>query len=68
MGRLPNKQKQNPKLIQREMSDGRASLWLEYYLGRSESPVYDDDGNHVVYESVAMKEKLKYKVQPLRSS
>lgn len=38
MGRLPNKQKQNPKLIQREMSDGRASLWLEYYLGRSESP------------------------------
>ncbi len=50
------------------MSDGRASLWLEYYLGRSESPVYDDDGNHVVYESVAMKEKLKYKVQPLRSS
>ena len=63
MGRLPNKQKQNPKLIQREMSDGRASLWLEYYLGRSESPVYDDDGNHVVYESGAMKGKLKYKVQ-----
>lgn len=48
MGRQPNKQKQNPKLIQREMSDGRASLWLEYYLGRSESHVYDDDGNHVV--------------------
>lgn len=66
MGRLPNKQKQNPKLIQREMSDGRASLWLEYYLGRSESPVYDDDGNHVVYESGAMKGKLKYKVQHLR--
>lgn len=66
MGRLPNKLKQNPKLIQREMSDGRASLWLEYYLGRSESPVYDDDGNHVVYESGAMKGKLKYRVQHLR--
>lgn len=66
MGRLPNKLKQNPKLIQREMSDGRASLWLEYYLGRSESPVYDDDGNHVVYESGAMKGKRKYKVQHLR--
>mgnify|MGYP000764592520 CR=1 FL=1 len=48
------------------MSDGRASLWLEYYLGRSESPVYDDDGNHVVYESGAMKGKLKYRVQHLR--
>ena len=66
MGRLPNKLKQNPKLIQREMSDGRASLWLEYYLGRSESPVYDDDGNHVVYESGAMKGKRKYRVQHLR--
>ncbi len=66
MGRLPNKLKQNPKLIQREMSDVRASLWLEHYLGRSESPVYDDDGNHVVYESGSMKGKLKYKVQHLR--
>lgn len=48
------------------MSDVRASLWLEHYLGRSESPVYDDDGNHVVYESGSMKGKLKYKVQHLR--
>lgn len=60
------KLKQNPRLIQREMSDGRASLGLEYYLGRSESPVYDADGNHAVYESGAMKGKLKYKVRHLR--
>ena len=66
MGRLPNKLKQNPKLVQREMSDGRASLWLEYYLGRSESPVYDDDGNPVLYESGAMKGKPKYRVKHLR--
>lgn len=63
---LPNRLKQNPRLIQREMSDGRASLVLEYYLGRSESPVYDADGNHAVYESGAMKGKLKYKVHHLR--
>lgn len=60
MGKLPNKLKQNPKLIQWEMSDGRASLWLEYNLGRSESPVYGDDGNHVIYESGAMKGKRSY--------
>ena len=48
------------------MSDGRASLWLEFYLGRSESPVYDDDGNPVLYESGAMKGKPKYRVKHLR--
>lgn len=63
---LQNRLKQNPRLIQREMSDGRASLVLEYYLGRSESPVYDADGKHAVYESGAMKGKLKYKVHHLR--
>lgn len=66
MSRLTNRLKQNPRLIQREMSDGRASLVLEYYLGRSESPVYDADGKHAVYESGAMKGKLKYKVHHLR--
>lgn len=63
MGRLQNKLKQNPKLIQHEMSDGRASLWLEYYLGRSETPLYDDDGNPLLYESGAMKGTPKYKVR-----
>lgn len=28
------KKKQNPKLMQRQLSDGRVSLYLEYYLGR----------------------------------
>lgn len=63
MGRLQNKLKQNPKLIQHEMSDGRASLWLEYYLGRSETPLYDDDGNPLLYESGVMKGTPKYKVR-----
>lgn len=63
MGRQPNKLKQNPKLVQHEMKDGRASLWLEYYLGRSESPLYDDDGNPILYDSGAMKGKPKYKIK-----
>lgn len=66
MSRLPNKLKQNPRLIQHEMSDGRASLILEYYLGRTESPVYDDDGNPVLYTSGKMKGMPKYKIQHLR--
>lgn len=45
------------------MSDGRASLILEYYLGRTESPVYDDDGNPVLYTSGKMKGMPKYKIQ-----
>lgn len=45
------------------MSDGRASLWLEYYLGRTETPLYDDDGNPLLYESGAMKGKPKYQIK-----
>ena len=45
------------------MSDGRASLWLEYYLGRTETPLYDDDGNPLLYESEAMKGKPKYQIK-----
>lgn len=45
------------------LKDGRASLALEYYLGRSESPVLDDEGNQVFYTSGAMSGKPKYKVK-----
>lgn len=66
MDRLLNKLKQNPKLVSRKMSDGRTSLCLEYYLGRSETPVCDDNGNRVRYDSGAMKGKPKYKIKHLR--
>ncbi len=49
MAKIENRKKQNPKLRQSELSDGRASLYLEYYLGRSETPVLDVDGNQVFY-------------------
>ena len=39
MAKLENKTKENPKLEQNKLSDGRISLYLEYYLGREEKPV-----------------------------
>lgn len=54
--------KQNPKLLQKELQDGRASLYLEYYLGRHETPVLDENRNHVLYTEGAMVGKPKYKV------
>ncbi len=35
--KLDSKTKQNPKLMQYPLKDGRISLYLEYYLGRSET-------------------------------
>ena len=45
MAKLENKTKENPKLEQNKLSDGRISLYLEYYLGREEKPVLDENGN-----------------------
>ena len=44
MAKLENKTKENPKLEQNKLSDGRISLYLEYYLGREEKPVLDENG------------------------
>ncbi len=56
MAKLENKTKENPKLEQNRLSDGRISLYLEYYLGREEKPVLDENGNQVYYESGKMQE------------
>mgnify|MGYP003085751441 len=45
MAKLENKTKENPKLKQNKLSDGRISLYLEYYLGREEKPILDENGN-----------------------
>lgn len=63
MAKVENKNKQNPKLVQTVLKDGRASLALEYYLGRTETPVFDDEGNHVIYTDGAMAGKPKYKIK-----
>lgn len=62
MAKLESKSKENPKLEQRTKRDGTISLYLEYYLGRTETPVLDDMGEPVLYTSGAMKGKPKYKI------
>jgi site-specific recombinase XerD len=49
-----------------ELKDGRASLYLEYYLGRSETPVLDENGEQVLYTSGVMKGKPKFHVKHTR--
>ncbi len=66
MAKIESKNKQNPKLQQSELKDGRASLYLEFYLGRSETPVLDEDGNQVFYSSWAMAGKPKYQIKHIR--
>ena len=63
MVKLANKTKENPKLLSSTLSDGRISLYLEYYLGRTEIPVLDEHGEQVYYESGEMQGKPKYNVK-----
>lgn len=63
MAKLENKHKDNPRLEQRLLSDGRISLYLEYYLGRESEPVLDEAGEPVLYQSGKMAGKRKYKVK-----
>jgi site-specific recombinase XerD len=63
MAKIENKIKKNPKLEQNKLSDGRISLYLEYYWGREEKPVLDKNGNQVYYESGAMAGKPKLQVK-----
>ncbi len=60
MAKLENKTKENPKLEQNKLSDGRISLYLEYYLGREGKPVLDENGNQVYYDSGKMQGKPKF--------
>ena len=63
MAKLENKAKENPKLEQNVLSDGRISLYLEYYLGREETPVLDENGNPVLYETGKMMGKPKVHIK-----
>ena len=63
MAKLENKAKENPKLEQNVLSDGRISLYLEYYLGREETPVLDDNSNPVLYETGKMTGKPKVHIK-----
>ena len=60
MAKIENKTKENPKLEQNKLSDGRISLYLEYYLGREEKPVLDANGMAIRY----MMKMAKCKANP----
>ena len=40
MAKLQTKTKENPKLMQKTLADGRQSLYLEYYMGYNK--VFDE--------------------------
>ena len=50
------KTKENPKLHQNTLSDGRISLYLEYYLGRSQWT--DEETGKVMVKHYRRKESL----------
>ena len=66
MVKIDNKAKENPRLKQKVMADGRISLYLEYYLGRVSEPVLDEHGEQMYYTSGAMEGKPKMKITHIR--
>ncbi|MFO7574016.1 MAG: site-specific integrase, partial [Bacteroidales bacterium] len=56
MARVERKTKENPKLMQRTLSDGRISLYLEYYLGRKQ--LIDEETGKVKIQHDRKKEVL----------
>ena len=67
MAKITKLAKQNPKLEQRVLSDGRISLRLVYYHGRKQTPVLNEQGEQVFYESGKMKGKPKFRVEHNRT-
>jgi site-specific recombinase XerD len=59
MAKLDVKAKDNPKLQQNKLSDGRISLYLEYYLGRTQEHILDENGHPICYEEGSMAGKPK---------
>lgn len=58
--------KDNPKLRERELKDGKIALYLEYYLGRTSTPKTDKDGNPLCYTAGKMVGKPIYEVKHIR--
>lgn len=62
-----SKAKDNPKLGQKVLSDGRLSLYLEYYRGYDKTPLLDEYGDPLFYTHGANEGKPKYKITHHRS-
>ena len=59
--------KNNPKLKRRPLKNGGVSLYLEYYLGRSQEPRLDKDGNPLRYTTGKMAGKPMYIIKHKRA-
>ena len=67
MAKLEAKTKENPKLLQETLTDNRLSLYLEYYLGRTQKPIIDEEtGEPELYTTGKMKGEPKYKITHIR--
>ena len=58
--------KDNPKLRERVLTDGKKALFLEYYLGRTSTPKTDEQGNPLRYTTGKMTGKPVYEVRHIR--
>lgn len=58
--------KDNPKLRERVLTDGKKALFLEYYLGRTSTPKTDEQGNPLRYTTGKMAGKPVYEVRHIR--
>ena len=56
MAKLQTKTKENPKLMQKTLADGRQSLYLEYYMGYNK--VFDENTGREHIKHIRSKEFL----------
>ena len=63
MSSTPNRAKDNPKLRERAISDGKKSLYLEYYISSTRTPKRDTQGNQMFYASGKMAGKPMYEIK-----
>ncbi len=64
MSNLHPRKKDNPRLLQKQLSDGRISLYLEYYLGYSKTMLFDEvTGQEIIDEKTG---KAKFKIKHKR--
>ncbi|MFA6335162.1 MAG: site-specific integrase [Bacteroidales bacterium] len=65
MAKVEVKHKENPKLRQRKLADGRNSLYLEYYLGYNR--IIDEQTGKVSIKHIRNKENLNLYLTPART-
>ena len=66
MSSTPNRAKDNPKLRERTISDGKKSLYLEYYISSTRTPKMDAQGKPMLYASGKMAGKQMYEIKHIR--